>query len=740
MTVSKIRELMQERVIPESVLPDSIAGFLSDEEAPPELDAFTFLNRLHSLGIGSADFLYLLQGCGAPEEAVRKIQEHPDMNLQSLIVTLDGSGLTPKDYTRMLYTARQLWERTLTMRIDPEQIRDPDLREYDGVKPIGKAGEKSDTEDISKPETPEAPQPEPAPEPISEPEEAPEKPIRIKTARQKKKSEPEPEFIEYAGVKPIGKAGRQLPAEVSGSTEEPVASSSGELFTAVQVKEKNEEESPEEPSETLAEPPDSSAKNGRKGGIIAAAAGAAVLLALNVGMDLIGFKPHESVSGAHFAADSSEIFSEIYTAYSAGKIGGGNVQPLPAKDQVFGDLLIIGGGQLGSFTDGVTLWAADPDSITGFDILSGAETLEILPPDDAQFLRVFMTDSGIRAVFSGEDSCGIIGSDGEKTWTSMQGGRLTDIFVSGDSVKLGSVYTPAFTESFTTDDVLAYLPWTEFSGKRAALLPEEIIVTGTAQGCSYAVNVEYSADGGVKSRAAALGDPVYSGAEFFSAALRNGGKTLLVTADDSVPVCESAPEVLAAAAGSDILAAAESSESGTTVYLRGRNLETLGAFTTDGAVKYMKLSGSTLLIGDGEKTTLAVDISDPVSPEPLKLTAAEGSVNGDYALCGSRTASGINITLYKLENGKAVQADSFTKTLSSTELETLSFCGANTTVIDGADCCGMAYRWFDGVSVVDEFAELGRSRSLHTMYDDNTGFRAAASTADGLVLVSGSNS
>ena len=39
MTVSKIRELMQERVIPESVLPDSIAGFLSDEEAPPELDA-----------------------------------------------------------------------------------------------------------------------------------------------------------------------------------------------------------------------------------------------------------------------------------------------------------------------------------------------------------------------------------------------------------------------------------------------------------------------------------------------------------------------------------------------------------------------------------------------------------------------------------------------------------------------------------------------------------------------------
>ena len=68
MTVSKIRELMQERVIPESVLPLNISAYLKDGDyLPPELDAFTFLNRLRSLGIGSADFLYLLKGCGAPE-------------------------------------------------------------------------------------------------------------------------------------------------------------------------------------------------------------------------------------------------------------------------------------------------------------------------------------------------------------------------------------------------------------------------------------------------------------------------------------------------------------------------------------------------------------------------------------------------------------------------------------------------------------------------------------------------
>lgn len=46
MTVSEIRSLMLEKVIPESLLPQNIAVCLMDENAaPPELDAFTFLNR-----------------------------------------------------------------------------------------------------------------------------------------------------------------------------------------------------------------------------------------------------------------------------------------------------------------------------------------------------------------------------------------------------------------------------------------------------------------------------------------------------------------------------------------------------------------------------------------------------------------------------------------------------------------------------------------------------------------------
>ena len=73
MTVSEIRSLMLEKVIPESLLPQNIAVCLMDENAaPPELDAFTFLNRLRSLGIGSADFLYRSRAAALPRKRSRK--------------------------------------------------------------------------------------------------------------------------------------------------------------------------------------------------------------------------------------------------------------------------------------------------------------------------------------------------------------------------------------------------------------------------------------------------------------------------------------------------------------------------------------------------------------------------------------------------------------------------------------------------------------------------------------------
>lgn len=124
MTVGEMRELMRRRVIPEEIVPQNIINLLMDDEdaAPPVLDAFTFLTRLRSLGIGSADFMYLMEGCGAPQSVVDRIKNNPAMNLQGLVLTLENSELTADDYSRILYTARQIWERTLTLRLRKSEM------------------------------------------------------------------------------------------------------------------------------------------------------------------------------------------------------------------------------------------------------------------------------------------------------------------------------------------------------------------------------------------------------------------------------------------------------------------------------------------------------------------------------------------------------------------------------------------------------------------------------------------
>lgn len=125
MTVGEMREILRRRVVPEDLVPQNVIGLLIDDEgdaAPPELDAFTFLTRLRGLGIGSADFLYLLEGCEAPWQVIDKIKNNPAMNLQGLILTLENSELTADDYSRILYTARQIWERTLTLRLEKSEM------------------------------------------------------------------------------------------------------------------------------------------------------------------------------------------------------------------------------------------------------------------------------------------------------------------------------------------------------------------------------------------------------------------------------------------------------------------------------------------------------------------------------------------------------------------------------------------------------------------------------------------
>lgn len=135
MTFEEMRAEMRRKVIPENVIPQNITEYLMDDSAElPELDAFTFLNRLRSLGIGSADFQYLLEACNAPAQCVEKIKKNPAMNLQNLILTLENSGLTAKDYTVMLYTARQIWERTLTIRLEKTEDAAEDIEETEDIE------------------------------------------------------------------------------------------------------------------------------------------------------------------------------------------------------------------------------------------------------------------------------------------------------------------------------------------------------------------------------------------------------------------------------------------------------------------------------------------------------------------------------------------------------------------------------------------------------------------------------
>ena len=168
MTCEEMRAEMRRKVVPENVIPQNIIEYLMDDSAElPELDAFTFLNRLRALGIGSADFQYLLEACDAPAQCVEKVKRNPAMNLQNLILTLESSGLTAQDYTIMLYTARQIWEQTLTIRLEktseaadevdeeaednPEQIPVEEIEPVPEENAVEENAQADDDEDFDEP-------------------------------------------------------------------------------------------------------------------------------------------------------------------------------------------------------------------------------------------------------------------------------------------------------------------------------------------------------------------------------------------------------------------------------------------------------------------------------------------------------------------------------------------------------------------------------------------------------------
>ena len=90
-----------------------------------------------------------------------------------------------------------------------------------------------------------------------------------------------------------------------------------------------------------------------------------------------------------------------------------------------------------------------------------------------------------------------------------------------------------------------------------------------------------------------------------------------------------------------------------------------------------------------------------------------------------------------MEKGSVNELASYSKPLKldNGELPTLS--GANSFFITEDGQCGAAYNYFDGVSKISEFGLFGRSKTASTLFDDKTGFTAAAVFDEEIYLIYG---
>ncbi len=696
MTVSKIHEYMTEMVVPESVMPQNISICLMDEDtaAIPELDAFTFLNRVRALGIGSADFLYLLKGCNAPEQAIEKIENNPAMNLQSLIVTLEESGLTPQDYTRMLYTARQIWEKTLTMRLD--QVNEEEAERY-----IPEENPQTDEIHMSSP-----------------------------------------------------------------------AHDDSDGYGARFSDEDDGDEYFDDGYDYYDDYEDSPYHNGK---IAAGIIGGVVLIGACAAIGMMGFNAlSEKAPTTVFAADNTEVFTAVYNAYSANASGGKSIILPPDNNaELFDTMLIEDSDELGVYAVGDSGFAASSELITVYtehnDTISTLCT--IVPPEGAEFIKIIEGKEQLTAVFSDEDSVGFAayGENGNVLYTSHLLGTLTDINVDENgNLSFGTIYTPKFTESFTSEKTDKYLPIISTAGKVSTIPATQIALTEGSVGCSYAVYGKFNLeDGSLLDCTAALGDPVYSDAEKFMAAMKtNDGYEIIIRGEDNTLQSTTVSGMVACDMGNSFVAelsestepydsvitfertfnliatAQKEMDNSTTIYLRGFDFEPVSAVTNIPVdVSSLRMEDGTLYIYDKNGVAMLLNTLDPAKPEILQYTNANGVIRKDYALCSDISGSLLKFTLYKLdESGTAVAVGSTTKSVNAAEDTLPEICGANTFYIGGENRCAAAFTYFDGVSVISEFALFGKTNTSHTLFDDKNGFSAAVPIGEKLHLVYGNKS
>ncbi|MDE7361495.1 MAG: hypothetical protein K2N38_06125 [Oscillospiraceae bacterium] len=825
MTVGEMRELMRRRVVPEEIVPQNIINLLMDDEdaAPPELDAFTFLTRLRGLGIGSADFMYLMEGCGAPQTVVDKIKNNPAMNLQGLILTLENSELTAEDYSRILYTARQIWERTLTLRLrksemvsqgndEREDYTEPSFEEVmDELDKLGDDGvdegtisdhaefhEAFVTEEIEPVYEDDFEVGETVPEETAEivpvqteetalAEQAPEE-----EEHEEEYSEEEPEeepvdayadFAEYSDepvyteeIEPVRYNGdttaiikidadmlkknlaqradesEAVRAEVMRLAAERAQQEARAAFEAARAEEaakKSEEIEETEDDEELdelyeteesdyieedeIEEPDEDEKpepfvvriprehRYHKGAVIAAAAGAVVVFGTAVAVPLIPEPP--VIRNITYAEDNAEIFGDIYHAYYEGTAGGEKAhEPEFDYTKIFGDLLVTAEG-FGTFSGGDNVYTVSSEAVAVCSFNNG-ELIpldDILPPDGTRIVDAFDDKGELVTVFSGGSECGFMRiSDGKALFTVRQDGFMTDFERTDGGIAIGSVYIPRFTRTFGVADAMIYMPRLGADEKRA-LEPQKVVPSGTV-GYSYGISASYSAaNGSTSSAVAVLGNPIAASVD--GRFIMSGEEDMLMTVGEEITAVKTTG-IQAAAFCKNGSATLE----GGNINLRDRDGTVVAALVNPSQpVTSMWFEGDMLRLCGSNGVFDTRNCSDIANAKPAELKPVNGAVVGENAVVFSTGANSLTLTEYKLDNGLARAANTYTKTMQPELLATLEFSGVNTVIADGVRF-GAAYRYFDGVSIMSGFAimdESGQVYPVEELYDDRTGYTLA---------------
>ncbi len=463
----------------------------------------------------------------------------------------------------------------------------------------------------------------------------------------------------------------------------------------------------------------------KKGVVIAAGVGAAALIGANVIVSQ--FISNNDRSKIMYAQSADDIFTEIYYSHKA-KIAGGDTVSEYQTDysKVFGDLLICGNG-LGTFTAGNNIYSVSENKIAASVFQNGEMSAlgQFEPADGTKFVAAFEKDGSLIAVYSGNE-CGYLKIKGEEVlYTVRQSGKLTDFAVENGEIRIGSVYTPVFYESFKADRTDIYLPKVGTDAK--AIEPQNVILSRT-KGYSYALSAGYSLEGGtVVSAKAAIGDPVYAGAD--GVFVMNGSETkrdvtteygLLLSAGEE-PASERVGKIGCAAATADRVAVYEDGG----IILRDREFG--GAVKLGNIAKIptkLRFSGNMLIASDNDGIFLTADCADLSKVTLMTLKQINGDCSGDSAITLEADLNGIKLTRYVLENGTEKEIVSFTRQLTSEQAKTL-VCGTANAMVARPDRCGAAYSYFDGVSVISEYVTLSDATEAATLFDDKTGFEYA---------------